>query len=47
MRGPFWLSIATFLVMFVVLLMVRLRLERARARLDELHLAVEDHLEQS
>jgi heme exporter protein C len=45
MRAPFWLSLATFTVLFVVLLELRLRLERARSRLDELHLAVEDHLD--
>ncbi len=42
MRGPFWLSLGTFTLMFVVLLGMRLALERSRARLDELHLAAED-----
>jgi len=42
MRGPFWLSLGTFTVLFFVLLGMRLQLERARARVDELHLAVED-----
>jgi len=47
MRGPFWLSLATFTVLYVVLLGLRLSLERTRSRLDELHLAAEDHLEGS
>jgi heme exporter protein C len=45
MRGPFWASLLTFTILFFVLLEMRLSLERARARLDELHLAVEDHLD--
>jgi heme exporter protein C len=43
MRLPFWLSLATFTVFFFVLLEMRLRLERARGKLDEVHLLVEDH----
>ena len=46
MRGPFWASLATFTVLFFVLLEARLQLERSRARLDELHLAAEDHLDE-
>ena len=46
MRGPFWLALATFTVLYVVLLGARLALERSRARLDELHLAVEDYLDE-
>jgi heme exporter protein C len=42
MRGPFWWSMLTFTALFVVLLEMRLSLERARARVDELHLAIED-----
>jgi heme exporter protein C len=45
MRGPFWASFLTITALFLVLLELRLALERARARLDEAHLAVEDHLE--
>ena len=45
MRGPFWFCVGTFLFLFLVLLELRLQLERSRARLDELHLAVEDHLD--
>jgi heme exporter protein C len=42
MRGPFWFSVATFLCLFLVLLELRLSLERGRKKLDELHLAAED-----
>jgi heme exporter protein C len=45
MRGPFWAALATFTILFFVLLEMRLGLERARTRLDELHLAAEDHLD--
>ncbi len=44
MRGPFWAAFLTFTVLFFVLLELRLSLERARTRLDELQLAAEDHL---
>jgi heme exporter protein C len=46
MRGPFWAAFATFALLFFVLLEMRLQLERSRARLDELHLAAEDHLDE-
>jgi heme exporter protein C len=42
MRETFWFSALTLLAFYVVLMMVRVRLERQRARLDELHLAYED-----
>jgi heme exporter protein C len=42
MMPAFWLSFVTFTVLFVVLLAVRMRLERQRQKLDELHLAAED-----
>jgi heme exporter protein C len=42
MGGPFWFCLAAFLLLFVVLLQLRLRLERQRARVDSLYLAVED-----
>jgi len=45
MRAPFWASMLTITALFLLLLELRLALERARARLDEAHLAVEDHLE--
>jgi heme exporter protein C len=42
MRGPFWVSFITFIFLFLVLLELRLGLERSRAKLDEVHLAAED-----
>jgi heme exporter protein C len=42
MRGPFWVSFITFMFLFLVLFELRLMLERARTKLDELHLAAED-----
>ena len=42
MRGPFWWCAAAFMVLFVVALAARTRLEGARARLDELYLLLED-----
>ena len=42
MRKAFWVSLVTFTVLYFVLLGARLALERARAALDELHLAAED-----
>ncbi|MFI5288957.1 MAG: cytochrome c biogenesis protein CcsA [Polyangia bacterium] len=46
MQGPFWTAFATFTVLFFVLLELRLSLERARSRLDALHLAAEDQLDE-
>jgi heme exporter protein C len=42
MRGPFWWCVAAFVCLFVLLLMVRVELEKRRARLDDLYLALED-----
>ena len=42
MRGPFYWCIAAFLTLFMVLLTARTELEKRRARLDELYLALED-----
>ncbi len=42
MRGPFWLALVSFTLLFFVLLELRLRLEAARVARDELVLAVED-----
>jgi heme exporter protein C len=42
MRGPFWWCAFSFLLLYVVLLTARTRLERRRAELDALFLAVED-----
>jgi heme exporter protein C len=42
MAMPFVVSMLTFTILFFVLLEMRMGLERARARVDELHLAAED-----
>jgi heme exporter protein C len=42
MAIPFAFSMITFTFLFVALLEMRVSLERARARVDELHLAAED-----
>jgi heme exporter protein C len=42
MRGPFWWCAVAFVCLFVLLLMVRVELEKRRARLDDLYLALED-----
>lgn len=42
MRAAFWLSFAAFTVLYLLLLGVRIRLERARHRLDELHVAADE-----
>ena len=42
MRGPFWWSTGAFMLLMVVLLLARVRLERARAALDDLYLMVEE-----
>jgi heme exporter protein C len=45
MRPAFWTAFALILLVWAVLFMVRLRLERARAELASLRLEVEDMLE--
>jgi heme exporter protein C len=42
MGGPFWFCLAAFLLLFVLLLQIRVRLERQRARVDALYLALEE-----
>lgn len=42
MRGPFLWCLAAFLALFVLLLALRVELEKRRGRLDELFLALED-----
>ena len=42
MRGPFWWCVTAFLLLFVLLLAARHRLEERRAELDTLFLALED-----
>ena len=39
--GAFWFSVASFLLLFALLLSLRVRLEHQRAALDELYLAEE------
>jgi heme exporter protein C len=42
MRGAFWWSAVAFVLLMVLMLMARTRLEHQRERLDELYLALED-----
>jgi heme exporter protein C len=42
MRGAFWWCVAAFMLLMVLLLLARIRLDRERARLDELYLLAED-----
>jgi heme exporter protein C len=42
MFGAFWFCVVTFMLLFALLLMVRLHLERQRASVDELYLADEE-----
>ena len=46
MKPAFWTAFVTLALLFAALLELRLQLERTRARLDELHLAAEDHLDE-
>ena len=42
LRGPFWFSVASFMMLLALLLALRVRLEQQRAALDALYLAEED-----
>jgi heme exporter protein C len=42
MRGPFWYCVVAFLLLFIVLLVVRMDLEKRRRELDDLYLRLED-----
>jgi heme exporter protein C len=42
MGGPFWFCFAAFLLLFVLLLKVRVRLEEQRVRLDALYLSLDE-----
>jgi heme exporter protein C len=42
MRGPFWWSALAFLILMLLTLAVRVRLEHQRARLDDIYLSLED-----
>jgi heme exporter protein C len=46
MRPAFWTAFFAFTLLFFALLEMRMALERARARLDELHLLAEDTLDE-
>ena len=39
---PFWFSVAAYMLLLVVLLMLRVNLGKRQAALDELYLAYED-----
>ena len=41
MRGPFWWCVAAFMLLYVLVLAARARLEENRARLEGLYLALE------
>src|SRR5690348_17296721 len=41
---PLWFCFTSFLLLFILLLTLRIHLEEQRARLDALHLAIEDSL---
>jgi hypothetical protein len=42
MRGLLWWSVTAFMILFVLLLTARVRLEARRAELEEVFLAIED-----
>jgi len=42
MRGPFWWCVSAFMVLYVLVLAARARLEEQRTRLEELYLALEE-----
>jgi heme exporter protein C len=42
MRGPFWFCMVSFLLLFLLLLWTRVRLENQRARVEELYLALDE-----
>ena len=40
---PLWFCVVTFLLLFVVLLKLRVRVEEQQARVDALYLSLDDH----
>ncbi len=42
MGGPLWFCVATFLLLFILLFKMRVRLEEQRARLDAVYLALDE-----
>jgi hypothetical protein len=42
MKGPFWFCVASFLLLYVLLLRLRKHLEDQRASVEQLYLALDD-----
>lgn len=42
MGGPLWFCVSAFVLLFILLMQLRIRLEEQRARLDDLYLALEE-----
>jgi heme exporter protein C len=42
MRGPFWFCVMAFMLLMILIVAARVRLERQRAFVDELYLSLED-----
>lgn len=42
MRGPFWWCVAAFMLLYVMMLTMRVRLEEQRGRLEELYLRLDE-----
>jgi hypothetical protein len=42
MRGPFWFCMGSFLILFILLLWTRVRLEQQHDRIEALYLALDD-----
>jgi len=42
MRGPFWFCVASFLLLYGLLLTLRKRLEDQRASVEQLYLALDE-----
>jgi hypothetical protein len=42
LRGPFWFCVVAFALVSVLVLVVRMELERRRQELDTLYLAIEE-----
>ena len=40
---PLWVCVVTFVLLFVVLLKLRVRVEEQQARVDALYLSLDDH----
>jgi heme exporter protein C len=42
MRGPFWVCVTAFLLLYVLAITARAHLEAERARLEEIYLSIEE-----